>query len=224
MMGEMSRSKALQVKIIGAIGRNILPLWFKSCPHTILGEEKYSQLRKQGKPVVIAVWHGRLFLVPYFFRHRNTMAFISPSQDGDIVVSVGRDWGYKILRGSSSHSIAKAWLIMLRELRQGGEVIMVPDGPKGPNRKFKSGAIKQSQETGASIVPFSFSCSRKRYAKSWDRFLWFFPFNKVVAIYGEPIVIPPELSEAEFEEKRMYLEKVLIALDEKADAYFEQTK
>lgn len=99
---------------------------------------------------------------------------------------------------------------------------MVPDGPKGPNRKFKPGAIKQAQETGASIVPFSFSSSRKKHARSWDRFLWFRPFSKVVAIYGEPINIPADLSDEEFEETRKRLEQILIALDDKADAYFER--
>ncbi len=222
MMDEMSKSKDLQVKILGARGRNLLPLWVKTCPHTVLGEEKYSQLRAQGKPVVIIVWHGRLFLIPYFFRNRGTVAFISPSQDGDILVSIGKRWGYKILRGSSSHSVAKSWVKMLRELKQGGEVIMVPDGPKGPDRKFKPGAIKLAQSSGASIVPFSYSCSRKKYAKSWDRFLWFVPFSKVVAVYGEPIDVPPDLSDEQFEDMRKHLEKVLTALDENADSYFDK--
>ncbi len=218
----MSLSKEKQVKIIGFIGRHLIPIWFRSCPHTIVGEEKYSQLRAQGKPVVISVWHGRLFLVPYFFRHRGTVAFISPSQDGDIVVSIGKNWGYKILRGSGSHSVAKTWVKMLRELKQGGEVIMVPDGPKGPYRDFKPGAIKLAQSSGASIVPFSFSSSRKKFASSWDRFLWFPPFSKVVAIYGEPIDLPSELSDEQFEDTRKHLEKVLIALDDTADHYFDK--
>jgi len=222
MMDAMSKSKERQVKILGAIGRNLLPLWLRSCPHTILGEEKYSQLRAQGKPVVICVWHGRLFLVPIFFRNRGTVAFISPSQDGDIVVSIGRNWGYKILRGSSSHGVAKAWVRMLQELKQGGEVIMVPDGPKGPNHEFKPGAIKLAQETGALIVPFSFSSSRKKSARSWDQFLWFPPFSKVVAIYGDPIEVSPILSDKQFEETRKHLEKVLIALDETADHHFDK--
>jgi len=223
MMGGMSFFAKLRVNFFGALGRNLLPLWFKTSPLTVLGEVSYSQLRAQGKPVVFAVWHGRLFIVPTFFKRRNVVAFISPSRDGDILVSIGKRWGYKILRGSSSHAVAKSWVKMIQELRQGGEVIMVPDGPKGPNRTFKPGAIKLAQESGASIVPFSYSSSRKKYANSWDHFLWFTPFSKVVAIYGEPIEVPPNLPKDQFEEMRKRIEETMLALDDKADRYFDES-
>ncbi|MGB8953470.1 MAG: lysophospholipid acyltransferase family protein [Candidatus Aminicenantales bacterium] len=204
----------------GILGKAVLWLWAKSAPIKILGEEEYRKLRKAGKPVIIIVWHSRIFLVPYFFRHRGIMPLISPSGDGEIVARIMGRWGYKILRGSSSHAIIRAWNEMKKELDRGGEVIIVPDGPRGPNRKLKSGCIKLASETGAWLVPFTFSAAKKKVLKSWDQFLLFYPFSRVIALYGPPLSIPSNLNEEEFERERHKAEKLLIGLDKEVDKAF----
>lgn len=223
MMSEMSFFEKLRWYLIGITGKFLLWLWFTCSRLIVLGGEKYNQIRAEGKPVIFALWHERLLIVPYFFRRRNVVGFVSPSRDGEILVQIGLRWGFKVLRGSSSHSVAKSWVKMIRELKEGGEVIMIPDGPRGPVHVFKPGSIKLAQESGASIVPFTYSCARRKHVRSWDRFMWFYPFQKVVVVYGEPIDIPAQLSEDEFEAARRHLEQVLIALDERADSYFERT-
>ena len=170
--------------------------------------------------MIFLVWHGRIFIVPYFFRKRNIMPLISPSEDGEIPAQIMARWGYKILRGSGSHSMVKAWNEMKKELLKGGEVIIVPDGPKGPNRVFKMGVIKLAHQTGAMLVPFSFSTSRKKILNSWDKFLFSKPLARVVAIYGDPIFISSHLSEEELDRERQRIEKILVDLDEEADRYF----
>lgn len=145
---------------------------------------------------------------------------ISPSQDGEIAARIMSGWGYHLIRGSSSHVIIKAWNQMKETLRQGGEVLIVPDGPRGPNRQLKLGGIKLAQETGAHLVPFTFSASKKKFLHSWDHFLMFPPFSKIVAIYGQPLVVSPSLKEDELDEERKRIQELMIALDQKADNYF----
>jgi len=217
----MSLLQKVRWYLFGIVGKMILWLWAKSAKMTIIGEEDYLELRKQKKPVIFLVWHGRIFIVPYFFRRRGIMPLISPSEDGEIAAQVMARWGYKILRGSSSHLIIKAWNQMKQELIQGGELIIVPDGPRGPNRKLKTGCIKLAQETGAYLVPFAFSASRKKFLKSWDSFLIFYPFSRIVAVYGQPYSINSDLKPDEFESCRQNIESVLCQLDEKADKYFD---
>lgn len=207
--------------LIGFVGKVILWKWAKSSRIKILGEESYRDLRKQGKPVIFLVWHGRIFIVPYFFRRRKIMPLISPSKDGEIAARIMSGWGYRILRGSGSHAILKVWTIMKKELRSGGEVIIVPDGPSGPDRKIKLGGLKLAQETGAVLVPFTFSTSRKKFLKSWDNFLMFYPFSRIVSIYGEPIHIDPGLKGDELEKERQRIEQLMIQLDEKADRFYD---
>ncbi len=149
------------------------------------------------------------------------MPLVSPSKDGEIASQIMSRWGYKIIRGSSSHVMVRAWNGMKKELQNGGEVILVPDGPRGPNRKLKKGALKLAIETGAYLVPVSFSASKKKFLKSWDNFLIIKPFSKVVAIYGKPI--QPELfkDEKSLQKRCKEIEAVLIQLDNEADRFFD---
>jgi len=216
----MSFFDNLRWELVGILGRMILWLWAKSARMKIIGEKDYRRLREERKPVIFLVWHGRIFIVPYFFRHRGVMPLISPSKDGEIAARIMSRWGYKILRGSGSHAVIKAWSEMITELKNGGELIIVPDGPRGPNREMKLGGIKLAQESGAVLVPFTFSTSKKKFLKSWDKFLMFLPFSRVVAIYGEHFTVPRDLKEDEQEALRRKIESYLVELDEKADKFF----
>lgn len=216
----MSFPAKLRWRFIGRIGKILLWLWHKSARMTLIGEKEYKQIRDQGKPVIFLVWHNRIFIVPFFFRRRNIMPLISPSQDGEIPAQIMARWGYKILRGSSSHSMVAPWKEMVKELRNGGEVIIVPDGPRGPDRTMKLGGIKLAQQTGAYLVPFSFSASKIKNLDSWDRFLMFLPFSKVIALYGKPFRVDPGLEGESLKREQLRIEKLLIDLDSKADHFF----
>jgi len=221
MMRPMTFNARLRWLAIDTLGRPIVWLWTKSCRMTLLGENAYRDLRRAGKPVVHIMWHGKIFLVPYFFRKRNIMPLVSPSRDGEIAARIMDGWGYKLLRGSGTHFMKNAWLDMKHELQAGGEVIIVPDGPRGPDRKLKLGCIKLATETGAVLVPFSFSTAQKKCLRSWDKFLIFYPFSKVVAAYGSPFEIPPGLTAEGMESERRRVERLMVDFDEKTVLYFE---
>ncbi len=218
MMASMRFPDRLRKAMIGLAGKPLFWLWFKLCRWTVVGGQGYRALRRAGKPVVLIVWHSRIFIVPYFFRYQSVMPLVSPSRDGEIPAQIMARWGYKVLRGSGSHAMVKAWNVMLRELRAGGEVLIVPDGPRGPNRVLKEGCLKLAQQTGASIVPFTFSSSNNRFLKSWDRFLMFPPFSRVAAIYGEPFSVKSELSADKLEKVRRQTEELLNKLDAQAES------
>jgi lysophospholipid acyltransferase (LPLAT)-like uncharacterized protein len=216
----MSFFRKLRWNLIGILGKLALWIWAKSTRMKIIGQERYKELRDKGKAVIFLVWHGRIFIVPYFFRKRGIMPLISPSKDGEFPAQIMSKWGYRNLRGSSSHAVIRVWNRMKNELKKGGEVIIVPDGPRGPDREMKLGGIKLAQETGAVLVPFTFSTSRKKFLKSWDKFLIFYPFTKVVAVYGPPMNVDPALKDDALEKERQKIERVLIELDEKADRFY----
>ena len=217
----MSFFRKLRWNLIGILGKLALWIWAKSTRMKIIGQERYKELRDKGKAVIFLVWHGRIFIVPYFFRKRGIMPLISPSKDGEFPAQIMSRWGYRNLRGSSSHAVIRVWNRMKNELKKGGEVIIVPDGPRGPDREMKLGGIKLAQETGAVLVPFTFSTSRKKFLNSWDKFLIFYPFTKVVAIYGPPMNVDPALKDDDLEKERQKIERVLIELDEKADRFYD---
>jgi lysophospholipid acyltransferase (LPLAT)-like uncharacterized protein len=219
----MSAWTKLRWNAVGILGRAVLRIWGISCRTRVLGEEEYLRLRKENKPVIFLTWHGRLLIIPYFFRNRGVSALVSPSRDGEILARIGSRWGYRVYRGSGSHSMVRAWLEMKKELREGGELIIIPDGPRGPNRELKPGCLKLAQETGALLVPFSFSASRRKFLKTWDSFLFYYPFSRIVAVYGDPIAVDPVLDEEGLERERRRVERLLKELDSLADRQFEKT-
>jgi lysophospholipid acyltransferase (LPLAT)-like uncharacterized protein len=214
----MAFKEHLRRWIIDHFGRPIISLWIKSCRMTLLGEDGYRKARQAGKAVVFLVWHGKIFLAPYFFRKRGIMPLVSPSRDGEIPARIMDGWGYKIVRGSGTHFVRNAWLEMKTELEAGGEVIIVPDGPRGPDRTFKLGAIKLATETGAVLVPWSFTATRKKILRSWDRFVMPLPFGRITAAYGAPIEIARNLSAEEMERERVRVEARLREFDSRLDA------
>jgi len=220
MMYWMPILKKIYWIVIGLLGRFLV--WFLgvSAQKTIWGEKPYIRLRKKQKPVVFILWHGRILFTSYFFRKRSIYALVSPSRDGEIIAQILSGWGYKLLRGSGSHSVVKEWKKMKRLLAEGRELIIVADGPTGPARKMKPGAVRLAQETGAYLIPFTFSAKKKKFLKSWDRFLLFCPFTKLVAVYGEPIKVEPDLDPQELERECIRIGRRLTQLEKETDRFF----
>ena len=206
--------------VIGLSGRFLIWLFGVSTRKKVLGEKPYIQLRKSQKPVILTLWHGKILFASYFFRNRGITALISPSRDGEIIARIASGWGYKLLRGSGSHPVKDVWKKMKKLMKAGGELIIVADGPKGPARKMKPGAVRLAQETGAYLIPFTYSSKKGKLFKSWDRFLLFYPFTKVVAVYGKPIKIDSDLKPGGFERQRLAVEDSLRELEEQCDKSF----
>jgi len=205
---------------IGLSGRFLIWLLGVSARKTVLGEKPYIKLRKSKKPVIFILWHGRILFASYLFRKRGITALVSPSRDGEIIARIASGWGYKLLRGSGSHPVVDEWKKMKKLMNAGGELIIVADGPKGPARKMKPGAVRLAQETGAYLVPFTYSSKKGKFFKSWDRFLFFYPFTKVAAVYGMPIKINSDLKPDEFERERLIIEGSLRELEEQVEESF----
>ncbi len=209
----MTFRKRFEQAAIDGLGRPLMSVWMKSLRLRVEGREGYLKLRSSGRPVVILVWHGRIFSAPYMFRRRGIMPLVSPSQDGELIARLIDNWGYKVIRGSGSHSMKRSWVLMKRELLAGGEVLIVPDGPRGPDRELKLGGIKLAAETGAVLVPYTFAASQRKIFRSWDRFEVPRPFSRAVALFGEPIEVPRGLDEEGAERERRRVETILRDLD-----------
>ncbi len=211
-------------RVIGMLGRFLLRWWAKSAHIHFIGKENVDKMRAENKPVIVLVWHGRIFLVPYLFRKRGSIPLISPSRDGEIISRIVEGWGYRILRGSGSHTMVQSWKELIRCLARGEEILMVPDGPKGPSRKFKPGSLRLAQKTGAYLIPFTFSTSKKIILNSWDKFLLFYPFHPVVAVFGQPFQVPPDLDEKGLSRERQRIEAIMDDLEKKAAFFFEKNQ
>jgi len=114
---------------------------------------------------------------------------VSAHRDGEIVARIAERLGMRTVRGSSTRGAARALLGVVRELEEGREVAVTPDGPRGPARKFASGALVAAQRAGAPIIGIGVSAKRAWRLKSWDGFMIPKPFTRVDVVYSTPTLV-----------------------------------
>ncbi len=176
-----------------------------------------------GKPVsenyIGALWHNRLLIFPVvlrrFFADRGGAALISASRDGDLLSDAIHRFDYNVVRGSSSKLGASALLQLSDMLGGGCDVVITPDGPRGPAYEIGPGIIFLAQKTGVRVLPINMEYSSCWRVKSWDRFIIPRPFSKVRVIVGEPQKVSSTSTPEEFEAERLRLQTAMMSLVER---------
>jgi lysophospholipid acyltransferase (LPLAT)-like uncharacterized protein len=135
--------------------------------------------------VLYTLWHGEM--LPVLYQHRvPTAVMISEHRDGEIIASIVKMFGASAFRGSSSRGGARALLEGVRLLRNGIDVAITPDGPRGPLHSYAPGALLLAYRAGVSIVPIVAHVNRAWRLRSWDAFVIPKPFAHVTIVYGTP--------------------------------------
>ena len=105
---------------------------------------------------------------------------------------------------------------MLRVVRE-KDIVITPDGPRGPSRRMSRGIVFLASRTGNAIVPTAFACSRCwRIAGSWTSLVIPKPFAHVVLLAGEPIDVPAGLDLQDIDRYVSKVQDAMDQLDEKA--------
>lgn len=185
-----------------------------------VGRARVDALWRRGDRVIVTFWHGRLLMMPFAAPEQPAAILISQHRDGEYISRIAQRMGYRVIRGSATRGGARAFRQLIQALGEGQNVVVTPDGPKGPAGKAKPGAVELARVTGAPIVPVAFGASRAMFLRSWDRFLVPGFFARGVFVWGEPLVVPPEASRAEIDKFQQLLEERLDALGAQADAFF----
>ena len=81
---------------------------------------------------------------------------ITPSVDGTAPAMLARRIGGHVIRGSSTHTGARALRDFYEAIvKQQVSPAITPDGPRGPVHEFKQGAVVLAQLTGKPILPIA---------------------------------------------------------------------
>ncbi len=169
---------------------------------------KYEGDKPQSHGIVV-FWHGYMLPGWYAFKNQNAYAVISLSKDGEILADLLKNWGFNFIRGSSSRG-GKEVLSEIVEKASDKWILMTPDGPRGPAKKMKAGAVVAAQRTGVPLYLCGIKVSFKyKFSKSWDNFVLPLPFAKITITYSEPIMIKRNLNNEEISSKIPELEKKL---------------
>jgi len=152
-----------------------------------LGEAPLQQLWTNGRQVILAFWHDQLFLMVKGYRGPGAQVMISASKDGELIARTMGYFNIGAVRGSSTRGGRAAFREMLDLARQPVDLVITPDGPKGPRHQVKEGIVQLARLSGRPVVPMAFACSRGVRFRSWDRFLLPLPPGRGVFAFGPPL-------------------------------------
>jgi len=162
---------------------------------------------------VFAFWHGKMAvgwsLARTLFGRRPLKAVVSLSGDGSILSDALDALGFSLIRGSSSSKGDLVRNEIEASLMQKEAVAITPDGPRGPQHRFKYGSVRIASKLR---IPLLFADIRYRSAwrlKSWDRFEIPKPFSRVDVILRR-IEVPEFAGE---DELRTWCDSLSLELD-----------
>lgn len=200
------------------IGHALLQVWARTLRFRVDDRAGViGQPRRQ--PCIGALWHNRLLLLPFVLRRylpeRDGAALISASRDGAILADLVCRFGYDVVRGSSSRKGATAILQLADVLALGKDVVITPDGPRGPCYQLGAGIVFLAQKSGCAVVPINLEYSSCWRLRSWDRFILPRPFSSVRVIFGAPQQVRATTDEEQFEAERLRLQNTMMSLVER---------
>ena len=165
------------------------------------------QLKKPGG-VLAAFWHGRIATAiaarPVTLPHRPARLMISLSPDGEFIAKAMAWQGLPAFRGSSrktrdpkrKHSGGAAYRQSLEWLREGGVLILTPDGPRGPAEQMAEGVVRMAVRTGAPLFLMGFAARPALRLNTWDRMILPVPFGRGALVFDGPLYAPADADEA----------------------------
>ncbi len=193
---------ALGVRALGAYLRFAL----RTTRWTLLGREQIGR-HLHATPAVFAFWHERLPLMPALWtlaldaRARDGVArgrmhvLVSRHQDGRLIGGVMRGFGLDLVHGSTAKrgeqkGGAAGLRALLAVLAAGDQVVITPDGPRGPPRQVARGVAQLAALAAVPVLPCAAQSTRARRLPTWDGMVLPLPFGRGVLVCGDPILVP----------------------------------
>jgi lysophospholipid acyltransferase (LPLAT)-like uncharacterized protein len=211
----MTRSRRALYAVVVPLGLAIIRLWWLTCRiRHIDGDENLTAALEKAPSLVPCYWHQhQLFCARYLLNRRDRGLvpgwLISPSVDGELGAMMVSRVGARAIRGSSSHTGARAlrdYYVAL--VKENISPVVTPDGPRGPRFKFKPGAILLAQMSGRPMLPMAYAASRAWLIK-WDKFVIPVPFARISIAIGAPRYVARVLDAAAIETLQQQMEQEL---------------
>lgn len=153
---------------------------------------------RERRQFLLALWHRHLLLTFYAYRGSRMNALVSRSRDGELIAQVLERFGVRASRGSSSRGGASGLRDLLRKARDGSDLVLTPDGPRGPLRKVQPGVVRVAAASGLPLVPMAQAATRRKLLSSWDRMPVPLPGSSVHFVYGPALWVPRDATVEEW--------------------------
>lgn len=153
------------------------------------------------EPTIFACWHGELLMLPYlYFYYRkipHAKVLISSHFDGMLISKTIKYFGLDTISGSTNRGSTRVLIQGIKALKDGYDIGITPDGPKGPRHEVADGVIVMAQKTNSKVVLIRIIPTKYWQLNSWDKFTIPKPFGTLNYYTTSPIDLSAlELQEA----------------------------
>jgi len=214
----------------GVLAAEYLRLVWGTTRFVIEPEGIYERFERDA-PVIIAMWHGQHFLIPFIKRAGDrAKVLVSRHRDGEINAIAAAHLGVGAIRGSGhldggfiGKGGVSAFKEMLSALEEGWNVALTADIPKIA-RVAGLGIVKLASASGRPIYPIAIATRSRMELNNWDRTTINLPFGSGGRVAGEPIHVAPNADASMLEAARQALEVSLNAATERAYAIVDRQR
>jgi len=183
---------------------------------TIVNKNIPDTYHAKHEPFIICHWHDRLMVTPCVWKWKNPLHVLaSAHRDGQFIAKIVENFRMIPVYGSTGKGTTAVRTI-IKLIKEKKYIAIIPDGPTGPRHKAALGAGTIAKLTKTDILPYSFCVKRYFCFNSWDRFIFAWPFNRGVMVWGKPITY----SEIE----NMSVEAVTALLEKRIDEATNEAK
>jgi lysophospholipid acyltransferase (LPLAT)-like uncharacterized protein len=209
----LARSPTVQ-QIVGFAAAEYLRFVWRMSRLVLEPADLYERVEPE-LPIIVAMWHGQHFMVPFLSRGHRVKVLISRHRDGEINAIVANRLGIVPIRGSGDHGRrydvkggVGAFKSMRNALTGGYNVALTADVPKVA-RVAGLGIVMLGKASGRPIFPAAVATSRRIVLDNWDASAVNLPFSRLAIVLGAPIGVPAQADDAVMEQCREAVERGL---------------
>lgn len=159
---------------------------------------------------IMACWHGELLMIPYAYTHYKktpkVKLVISEHFDGNLIAKTLNKFDFGTIRGSSTRGGVKALIEAIKSLKNGYDLGITPDGPKGPRHEVHDGIVVMAQKAKKKIVLVEIKPIKFWQISSWDKFIIPKPFTTINYYISDLI----DISDMELEDAKKLIKAGLL--------------
>ncbi len=156
-------------------------------PHGVL------DAHARGARVVWATWHDGILLLPLMKVRVHPIlrprVVLSWHRDGEVAAQAVRRFGVMASRGSATRGWRGAVRGLLAAHARGEDLVVIPDGPRGPRHRAQEGVVQLARATHTPVVAIGIAAAPVRRLRTWDRLMVPRPFGRVVLSLSAPIQV-----------------------------------
>ena len=206
---------------VGIMAAEYLRLVWKTTRFVVEPEGIYER-GESDTPIILGMWHGQHFLLPFVRRESAAKVLVSRHRDGAVNAIAAEHLGIGTIRGSGAHGhefLRKGALGAFREmidaLAQGYSMALTADVPKIA-RVAGLGIVRLAAASGRPIYLVAPATRNRITLNNWDRTVVNLPFGRGAIVGCGPFRVPADADTAALEAMRRTIEVNLNAVTARA--------